>query len=103
MRGSAAHGVMDGRVAHDAFADMAAARLELRLDQRNGLGGGTHQRQRWCQHELERDEAHVDDDEVGRVRQARRVELANVGLLERQDLGSGLQPGSSWSRPTSTA
>src|SRR5580692_1216077 len=54
-----AHLGMDARVAHDAFLDLGATSLELRLDQRDQLGWRPRQRQGGRQNELERDEADI--------------------------------------------
>ena len=73
------------------FLTSAPAGLELRLDQRQQVGRRLRQRERRRQHELERDEARIDGDEVGPLRQQRRIEAADVGILERHDLGAAAQ------------
>src|SRR5580692_4815458 len=53
-------------VAHDAFLQMAARRLKLRLDERQKLGAGCEKLSNRRQHQLERDETHVDCCEIRR-------------------------------------
>ena len=89
------------RITHDAFFPMTSADFELRLDQRQKM----RRRSRKCEHrrqdELERDEARIDDDEVGPLGEPRRVEDANIGRFDGYDLCSLLQ---AWmQRPTCTA
>src|SRR4051812_22157229 len=59
-----AHGGMYGRVAYDAFLEMLSTGLELRLDQCDELRGTAHQVIDGRQHQLERDKADIDGDEV---------------------------------------
>ena len=71
------------RVAHDAAAaDVLAPDLELRLDHRQrveALGrAGEHGRE----HLAQRDERDVDDDQVRRVGQLRRLQRARVDALD---------------------
>ena len=56
---------MDLGIADDALLDVGAAGLELRLDERDQPGRWLRQRQRRRQHQLEGDEAYVDDHETG--------------------------------------
>ena len=76
------------RITHDAFFPMTSADFELRLDQRQKM----RRRSRKCEYrrqdELERDEARIDDDEVGPLGEPRRVEDANIGRFDRYDLCS---------------
>ena len=62
------------RVAHDAaLADLLAAGLELRLDQRDQLGPLGGQRQRRRQHRRQADEAGIAGDQVDRLRDFARA------------------------------
>src|SRR5262252_10580292 len=89
-----AYGRVDVRIAHDALLEPAALLdLELRLDERDHAAARRRQRERRRQHMLERNEAHVDRDEVGLPIEPRRIERTDVGLLERDDLGPRTQPG----------
>src|SRR5438034_9975519 len=67
---------------------MTSADFELRLDQ----GQEMRRRSRKCEHrrqdELERDEARIDDDEVGPFGEPRRAEDANIGRFDGYDLWS---------------
>ena len=81
-----------GGITHDpAFAQILAADLELRLDQEDAP------RQRRCQceyrrqHELERDEAHVDDDGADRLADVGGGEVARVDALAGDDPRIGCQ------------
>ena len=67
------HARVDRRVADDAFAHFAAAGLELRLDQRHDVGAWLQQRRDDRQDVPQRDERHVDGDEVDRCRADRRA------------------------------
>src|SRR6185503_10625643 len=62
---SVADVAMDCDVAHDAALQRRAPGLELRLDQRDQLRRRARQRQRGGQHQLERNEAYVDSNQVG--------------------------------------
>ena len=64
----------------------------MRFYQRQDLRTRREQIADGRQHELERDETHVDGGEVGRVRQTRRIELADIGLLEADDVVAAAQP-----------
>src|SRR5580700_6479903 len=82
---------VDGRIAHDAFLDVAAAGLELRLDQQNercprfeDFADGRHD-------ELERDEADINGGEIRPLGKARRIKRADVGLLHRDDIAAAAQ------------
>src|SRR5580658_9117352 len=82
---------VDGAVAHDAFLDVAAAGLELRLDQRNqrrpsfeDFADGRHD-------ELERDEAYVHRGEIRLFGKTRRIKRADVSFLHRDDLAAAAQ------------
>src|SRR6266568_877731 len=83
---------LDRGIADDPLFDARPPGRELRLDQRNERGGGSREPQRTGKHPLERDEAHVDDDEIRRLREAPRIERADVGLLERDHVGPLAQP-----------
>ena len=74
------------------FLTPSALGLELRLYQRQDLRARREQIADGRQHELERDETHVDGGEVGRVRQTRRIELADIGLLDADDVVAAAQP-----------
>src|SRR6185437_14504550 len=89
--GVGADGGVHGRIADDAFLDVAPRRLELRLDERDHVGTRRQQPFDRRQHELERDEAHVDRRKVRRVGETRAVERANVGLLERDEGAAAAQ------------
>src|ERR1700720_22402 len=82
---------VDGGVAHDAFLDVAAAGLELRLDQRkercprfDHLAGSRHNK-------LERDEAHVHRGEIRLFGKTRRIEAADIGFLHGDDIAAAAQ------------
>src|ERR1700726_2925666 len=81
-----AHLAMERGIAyHAAFADLALADFELRLDQRNQARRGRGERQRGRQHDGEADEARVADDEVGRFRDLPPRQIARVAALEHGD------------------
>ena len=65
-----AHPVMDRRVADDALLDVTTPGLELRLDQSNKARAGPEKLSDAGQHELQRDEAHVDGRKVRQLGQA---------------------------------
>ena len=74
------------RVAHDpSAADLSLAHLELRLDedQRVGVVGDTAHD--GGQHLHDRDEGYIHDDQVGRERERRRLQVAGVDPLEGDD------------------
>src|SRR5262249_20379288 len=75
-------------IAHDAFFPLTSANFELRLDQRQEMRRRSRKCERRRQDELERDEARIDDDEVGPLGEPRRIEDANVGRFEGYDLRS---------------
>src|SRR4051794_20045511 len=77
---------MHGRVAHHALFEMCSPRFELRLDQRYECGWSGNEPIERRQDQLERDEAHIDRGEVWRLRQKRRIERTDIGLLQRNDL-----------------
>src|ERR1700737_162459 len=62
-----AHRPMNIRIARDAFFQLAASGLELRLDQGQQASWKLRKRNGRRQDELERDEAHGDADELGPV------------------------------------
>ena len=70
------------------FFTCGAAGLELRLDQRDELRAMRDQRERRRQHQFERDEAHVDGDQIRRRAEAGRGAGADVGFLQRNDLAA---------------
>src|SRR5690242_5379972 len=82
---------MNPRIAHDASLDAASAGLELWLDQRDEGRWCLHQSERRRQNELERDEADINDHEVGPFGEPCRIEAANVGRFHRYDLRSRAQ------------
>src|SRR5437764_3302005 len=82
---------MNARITHDAALHTVSAGFELWLDQRDEGRRCLHQSERSRQHELEGDEAHINDDKVGPFREARRIEAANVGRLHAYDLRSRAQ------------
>src|SRR5215469_12576500 len=65
---------MNEWIAHDAFFLLTSADFELRLDQRQEMRRRSRKCERRRQHELERDEARIDDDEVGPLGEPRRIE-----------------------------
>ena len=69
-------------VAHDALFRRAAARLELRLDQRNEPCRSFGECERLRQHVLERYEADVDSDKIRRFVEQMRGKRADVGPFE---------------------
>src|SRR5665213_2731070 len=79
------------RIADDAALGMFSRRLDLRLDQRQQMRRRSRQRQRDRQHGLQRNEADVDDDDVGPHRQTLALEAADIGLLDRNHLGMAVQ------------
>src|SRR5829696_1950422 len=80
-----AYSALHGLVAHHALADVLAAGLELRLDQRDKVSALLKEIDNRRQHQLQRDEAHVDDGEVDRVRNQSPVDAADIRLLQRHD------------------
>ncbi len=74
--------LMDGRIAHDSFLDVGARGFELRLHQRQDMRRPGRNREGGGQHGFERDEAHIDSDEIGRFAEPRRIEAADVGLFK---------------------
>src|SRR5829696_3565565 len=82
---------MDGGVADNAFRRIAAAGLELRLDQHDRLPAGAREGERRRQRLVDADEGHVCDDEVRRVRQL--GDLAGVRPLEHGDPRIFADPG----------
>src|SRR5262245_23343179 len=70
-----------------AFADLAGADLELRLDERDELRDGRCKRERCRQHDLEADEAGIADDPIDGVRDVPAREMARIGALEDDDAG----------------
>src|SRR5262252_1552733 len=74
--------LMDGRIAHDSLFNMDARCLELRLYQREDVGGPGREREGGRQHRLEGNEAHVDGDEIGFFGESPPIEGTDVGLLE---------------------
>src|SRR5262249_40335314 len=79
-----------GAVAHDALFQCGAARLVLRLDQRNESCLPFGERECLWQHVLERYEADVDSDKIGRFVEQVRRKRADVSRFEQGD--TGLQP-----------
>jgi len=75
-------------IAHDAFFPLTSANFELRLDQRQEMRRRSRKCERRRQDELERDEARIDDYEVGPLGEPRRIEDANIGRFEGCDLRS---------------
>src|SRR5436309_10414450 len=67
---------LDGDIADDSLLDAAASGLELGLDQRDEIGREARKPQCRGQPQLQRDEAHVDDDEIRRLRETPRIESA---------------------------
>ena len=74
QRGAGARGVAH----HAALADLPAPHLELGLDQRQAVEPLRRAGQHGRQHLGQRDERHVDHDQIGRVRQ-----LARAGATAR--------------------
>ena len=85
--------LMNGLVADDAALGMFPLRLELRLDQREQMHRCGGERQRNRQHGLQRDEADIDDDDVGPRRQPLALEGADIGTFHRNDVGMVPQRG----------
>src|SRR5713101_2988224 len=67
-----AHSRVNLRVADDPLLCRAPPGFELRFDQRNEPCWPARQGERRRQDELERNEAHVDDDGIGRLREEGR-------------------------------
>src|SRR2546421_7751204 len=80
------HGAMLYGIAHDtALADVLAAGLELRLDERDHFAArGEHVENR-RQHLLQRYEGHVDHGQRGLVAEQPRVERARFRVLHHDD------------------
>ena len=58
-----------GGIAHQTvLAHLLAPGFELRLDERDDVGAGGQQRRQRRQYVPERDERHVDGDEIDRMR-----------------------------------
>jgi hypothetical protein len=96
-----AHGSMDGAVAHDPFLHTVPARLELRLDQRDELSRPAQQPIDRRQHQLERDEADVDDGEIAG---SARESSARMSVCSSETTpGSSRNFGCNCPRPTSIA
>ena len=72
-----------GLITHDAaFAHLALADLELRFDERQNLPAWLDEQCDLGKNEGERDERDVDDDQIGRFGENRRIEVADVGSLK---------------------
>src|SRR5579863_4711458 len=67
-----------GGVADDAALGMFAAGFELRLDQRQQMQWGRRERQGDRQYRLQRDEADVDDHDIGPGREPLAFECADI-------------------------
>src|SRR5262249_12602640 len=79
---------MEFGVADDApLADLRRADLELRLDQRDQMGGGRGQGERRRQDHFQADEAGIADDAIQVVRYLRAREVARIRPLEDDDAG----------------
>ena len=86
-----AHRSVDGRVAHDAFLEIAALRLELRLDQRNQVCALGEQAAEAGSTSLSEMKLTSSDGKIRRLGQQRGIERADIGLLERDDVGASAQ------------
>ena len=73
---------LNGGIAHDAFLDVAATRLKLRLDQGKERRGRFQQITDMRQYALKRNEADIDRGKIRRLRQKRRTEIADVSLFD---------------------
>ena len=73
------------RAHHPAFADFALADFELRFDQRDHRTICGNERTHFGQNQFERYERCIDGREFRNERQTRRLEIADVGLLENHD------------------
>src|SRR5580692_5666828 len=82
---------MDASVAHDAFLDVAAAGLELRLDQRNQRCSRFEDFTERRHDELERDEAYVNRGKIRMFGEARQIKRADIGSLHRDDIAAAAQ------------
>ena len=91
--------LMHRRVADDAALGMLSRRLELRLDQRQQMHRRRRQRQRHRQHGFQRNEADIDHDDVGPLRQPLALEAADIGLFHRNDPGMAVQRGMQLAAP----
>ncbi len=77
---------MNLRVSNNAaFADFAALRLELRLDQRDQMAAGARQVERGFEYLGEADEAGIAGDDIDRLGHDCGAEAAGVGLLVDDD------------------
>ena len=72
-------------VANHAFADLSAARLELWFDQRDDVGARPQQRRHDGQDLAQRDERHVDREEIDRRRKIRRLKTARIEVFQDED------------------
>jgi endonuclease/exonuclease/phosphatase family metal-dependent hydrolase len=77
------HGGMHSRVAHDPLLEGAAAGFELRLDESNENSRWRGECRRSGKDLLERDEAHVDCDDIGGRGKRRGGKRANIALYSR--------------------
>src|SRR5580698_5392484 len=82
---------VDGRIAHDAFLDVAAAGLELRLDQRNERCPSFEDFSDSRHDVLERDEAYIHRGKIRLFGKARRVEAADIDSLHGDDIAAAAQ------------
>src|SRR5208283_84733 len=82
---------MNCRVAHDALLDVAALRLELRLDQRHQGGARLEQMSDRRQHKFQRNEADIDGGKIRPLEKSRGIEFAYVSFFHRDDLGPAAQ------------
>ena len=79
------HARVHRRVADDALAHFGAAGLELRLDQRDDVGARPQQRRDDGQDLPQRDERHVDGDDIDGTRQIGERQVARVEVLDDDD------------------
>src|ERR1700745_3880167 len=77
--------LMYRRVTDDSALGMFSRSLKLRLDQREKTHRGCRKRQCNRKHELERDEADVDYDDIGPRGEALALKAPDIGLLHGND------------------
>ena len=87
------HALVHGGIQHEpAAANLVASRLELRLDQRHHVRTGAEQRRNRREDQAQRDERHVDGDDIHRTRQMRGQQVARVHPFDDEDARVVAQP-----------
>ena len=92
-RGLVDDALMNNRIANDTFlADLEAASLELRLHQGDNVAAAAEHRRYAREHVTQRDERHVDGDDVDRTVELGRLQVACVRALDDHDPWIASQP-----------